>query len=37
MCGEWQSRREDPDLHVLDTGLLHIPITMEIPDGSHTL
>eukprot|EP00439_Symbiodinium_sp_Y106_P021739 s1344_g2.t1 len=37
MCGEWQSRREDPDLRVLDTGLLHIPITMEIPDGSHTL
>ena len=37
MCGEWQSRREDPALRVLDTGPLHIPITMVIPDGSHTL
>ena len=37
MCGEWQSRREDPALRVLDTGLLHIPITMEIPVGSRTL
>ena len=32
MCGEWQSRRGDPALRVLDNGLLHIPITMEIRD-----